>query len=792
MKTPVSKRSSQEEGGAKGISRMEEEYERVAKKAKEAYERNRTTPPTPVDINLIPRRETVVAAEKDRVHIPSDPKHKRILQVFRGGPFRSSTKTVEELEHVAIRQLICPTRNEGKVLICRVLTTSLIGNGITFHVEDPEGFSLPVTIQHPTPRPSYGISATILQDLYPPGTTLAIKEPDVRFGLSGAYALRVEVPVDVVLVNGRSSTIARIKWSTGSAGPDELSWEEHKAAGNMAMGRREYMAQLIAIRHYTLALGDPEVTADPYKALLIGLNRAQAYLDIQQFGSAYRECHYARTLVEDGGKTGTPIEITQDQKKKLYWRMMKAAYGLRLCDEAQAILTSKCSGLAISELPDYVLKIVTQKTGALHGRYDWTKLWEETRLTPSPNLDVADYTGPIEVRIIPGRGRGLVLTQNVQTGQVLLASKAVITGHLSEAPNTALVGLDFGSNISTDTTQVLALDKAIHRLLDDPSFMQCLNGLHTGRRDDPASVQNEFPIAISEEQRLADILQDRLPEIDINKIAGVLDANSFGVSPLSRRASDTGMAETATMLFGLPSLANHSCLPNVMVVHWGDMIVYRALYDIPSDTELLVSYFSGEEAYIERSTLAERWGFTCSCPLCVTDRKDDYVVREMLLGQEYPKALDHPDPRVALKEMMQLEKKVASTYQKGREGMRPELRPIWRRIADFWWKIDGRHSIPAERLSLECVGTIFSTGEQRAAHGRTIERLPDNASDGKIISMLNIAHAYFRFTSNPVEGTAWARTAYWAHEMILGGGLAIFLERFQDHLPHGYPIAWET
>ncbi|KAK8866068.1 hypothetical protein IAR55_001219 [Kwoniella newhampshirensis] len=777
---------------------LEREVERVTNRAREAYERNASAVSTLVNTAQIPSSQTVLAAAEGKVKIETDLGGKRILQVFRGGPSCSSARTIKELQRVNIRDLNCPARNEGKILVCRVLTETMIGNGITFHVEDPEELALPLTMPSPTPHPSYGVPATVLQNLFPQGTIIALKEPDVRFALNGSYALRADVPTDVCFINGRSSMVSAIQWCTEATGQVEPSWEEHKLAGNIAMGRKELMTQMIAVRHYTLGMGDPKVVSDPYKSFQLLCNRAQAYLNMRQFGSAYRDCHRAQSLFDATANTTPSIEITPDQRKKLYWRMMKAAYGLRLYDHAQKILTTKCSGLSIPDLPNYVLKIVTQKTGASLGRYDWSLMWKDMHSTTAPHFEVSDYTGPIEVQLLPGRGRGLIITQDVHAGQVLLASKALITGFLSEAPNTALSGLDFERNITTKTTQVLALDKSIHALIDDPSVITIWNSLHSGREDDPESAKTDFP-RITEEKRLADILYDRPPQIDVAKISGTLDTNAFGVSSLSRKASEQpgnnfhGEAEHATMLFGLPSLANHSCLPNVTVSHWGDVVVYRALHDLSSGSELLVSYFSPEGSFMARCGLAKEWGFTCTCALCVADESDDYVYREILMERDYSRLMEQSDslgPREFLRKWMELEKEVAATYAKGRKGMQPDLRPIWRAIAALWWKIDGRRSIPAERFSLECIGTIFSTPQQRATHGRTIEKLPIISGDGKIESILYIARAQFVFMGNPVEGNAWARTAFWAHETMFGGGLAIFLERFEGKLPHRYEVDW--
>lgn len=92
--------------------------------------------------------------------------------------------------------------------------------------------------------------------------------------------------------------------------------------------------------------------------------------------------------------------------------------------------------------------------------------------------------------------------------------------------------------------------------------------------------------------------------IDVEWLEGILTGNKFGVKVLSEVACDSGIGGcgdaggdsegegasgtdgksegrddgkgqddegTTTMLFGLPSLINHSCLPNISIDYWGDV-----------------------------------------------------------------------------------------------------------------------------------------------------------------------------------------------------------------------------
>jgi SET domain-containing protein len=77
----------------------------------------------------------------------------------------------------------------------------------------------------------------------------------------------------------------------------------------------------------------------------------------------------------------------------------------------------------------------------------------------------------------------------------------------------------------------------------------------------------------------------------------------------------------STGMWILASYINHSCNPNSVRCFIGDMIIIRAARDLPTGTELMISYVPPTEA--EPGAIHERlrrsWGFDCDCVICADD-----------------------------------------------------------------------------------------------------------------------------------------------------------------------------
>ncbi|WVQ81561.1 hypothetical protein IAT38_003685 [Cryptococcus sp. DSM 104549] len=773
-------------------------------KSRMAYMRNKNTTPISLEAEILPDRDDAFTWDKENHLAPSTwkIKNKRVVHVAWGGPFACSSKRLQELEQVSSFSLLrCPSRNRGKAILCRVITGTKIGDGLLLHIEDAAGFALPLYITFPTPTPMSGLPSRILKRLYPIGTIMVIREPHVKFGSGGGYVMRVDVPVDIEELHPSSAMAFWIRWTTPPVVEHtDKTWVTTKDAGNLALKNSNH---LIAVKHYSAALTHTEVQTDASKQVLLLLNRAQAYLDQRTFGWAYRDCTTTQRIIKRAQSSATDV-----QRAKLLWRMTNAAYGLRLYDRTEA-LVAECEVIpaVAAQAPQMRGKLRARRAEMQHGRYDWKAMFDEVHKSAAPNLDVADFMGPIAVDEIPGKGRGLVTTRPVRAGELLLVEKATLATFPCDAPDTIISCVDDKVRYPLHQPFVLAIERAVHRALDDPTIGLVLDGL---TYEGHPTAKRLPELNMTDEERLR-ALDDPPPEIDPDRLHKILHANSLGNDPISHRpggesttSPHVGGGEAPVMLFGMASIANHSCSSNVTIAHWGDVVTFRALHDLPKGEELLIGYFDDYVPYQDRLARSRSWGFTCDCTLCRWDRRDSLLRASILSDESYAELvaeserlqMEDFDPGARGKNDMRTEevvrrlrdvvRSVEATYCWERGGLKPELGVIWKRMAThLFFNEEPEPYIEALRNSLECHGAVFSTKAQRAAHGRVLESIYDGG-DGMIKNMLFIAITYFKRTANRKEAMAWTRTACWAHQLLYGGGqdgVALFKERYQGLYP---------
>ncbi|WWD17729.1 hypothetical protein CI109_102170 [Kwoniella shandongensis] len=786
-----------EEGGC-----IPEEMWQVFANAHHAHKKNAYMPPQKIFEVCLPKRQDVMEWANNTANPythPSSPPSKN-KHYFLDGPTYSCTKDVGELEPLLLRQLSIPKKHEGKVIFVRVLTKTMVDSGTTFHVEDSEGFALPLTIPFPTPT-FYSDSREVLQGLYPAGTILAIKEPYLKFGLDGYYALRVEVPSDIVSIHHLSEEAKKIKWKFPSNGAVEMSWVDNRASGDEMSQEGNY---LIARRHYTSALADPTLAKDSIECFSVLLSLVDCNLQLRCYGAAYRNCVIAQALLD--AKHPWSSDVAEHDKANLRLWKAEAAYELQLFKHANSLI-DLCEDTIVYR--DTVKRLrrslVTRHEEASDGHYDLHAHRLAVLDDPTPRSDVADFVGPIKVTYNPKRGRGIVTTEDVVVGDLIMVSKAIAEGYPAAANGVSVHGFQFDNTFHIRAGAAHLICQAIHRLVDDPSMSKAWSGLLSSGEQAGSTIDRPSPV-VTEEQRLKDIWHPA--RIDVNeKIFPAYDVNAFtGNIQSSAPLTDSDMdntskaAEFPLFLFGLPSLINHSCLPNVSQVFLGEVAYIRPVVDLPEGTELTISYVFIEKSYYERMEQLDDWAIGCSCQLCVLDRKDDHFERQELMektharlektskalvktGYESPAA--KKESRQTLVALYKLEDEVEKTYAKGRpRSTKIELGTVWKTIAILAAHVDLEESIKAEVASLECYGLVPATQAQRNTHGRSIQAFTYAPPGGGavIVSLLKISKMYYEL-NNTDEGRAWARTAFWAHEILVGGGMPRFAQRYAGYLP---------
>lgn len=114
------------------------------------------------------------------------------------------------------------------------------------------------------------------------------------------------------------------------------------------------------------------------------------------------------------------IECNPNNEKFKYRKARCIGY-LGNDEEAIQQLTNLATTPDIAEALEVFQERVRQK----QGQYNYHKLllkYKEVR--DKYNMEIAEYTGPIEAKVVEGRGRGLFATQDIAAGTLVMVEKA--------------------------------------------------------------------------------------------------------------------------------------------------------------------------------------------------------------------------------------------------------------------------------------------------------------------------------------------------------------------------------
>lgn len=713
--------------------------------------------------------------------------------VFDGSQSFFSQSELSNLRRVACCDFeIVPKRYKGGYLLCRVITSPLLYVGITVLVEDPKGAVTPMSVSHLTS--DLNMATEEVAALLPIGTILGVKEPllsidhQARAGPCTGKAdvgLRVDSPTDLVILDAGSAVLKDVAWETtiDSRSAPDLPWRMED------ISKRENTASLIERRY------DAGRTGAAFRALL----RAE------QAGQQTDATLKARILYNLGA-----------------WKAAKDLFSSLPGQDDQTQDDDKAGDFSVpaSELtPSQSARRCTLR-----------QLQSEQGLTQHDvrsiyfaaskvfRFDSSDFIGPVTVQDIPGAGRGLVTTRDVEPGELLLCCRAVGSAYPEDpqSKGSPLLRLNLSNGVVSATSQVRAQTNLIHAITDRPELARSILGLTAGPAVPPSKyVQRPFPMVT-----LPILAADKAlslagpPPIDAAYVDGVLRFNAFGPAQSPTRSGagsmDAGELGKSTMPHPLPAILNHACLPNVASIFFSDMVTTRPLARLPKGTEIVHQYVRGEEPYGIRAAQLSKHGFQCACMLCEMDRADGqeaYTARARIIqgearavfersrvlmkrvdaskiGGERPfiegegmQDLDaHQDVLNALE---QLQQRVDGTYAAQRGTLRPDLFAIMEVRVKHLALISTGSAVEAVTEAIRCVGGKVVHDKLDERQG-VLHELPRLHIDGAIALLLLVAVLYANQASklHQHQAQAWTQAAFWAHQCMIGGGMDVFLDRW--------------
>lgn len=203
---------------------------------------------------------------------------------------------------------------------------------------------------------------------------------------------------------------------------------------------------------------------------VIKRNRSLAFLRTKQYDAALTD-------------TGFPT-FSEEPSEKAFFRAAEALYHLARYDECRQVLEQVCKIFPANKEARAALTRAQRRCGeGSTGQFDFKLLQAEAKKHQPPHLDHATYVGPLEVRKVQGKGRGLFVTKPVQAGHLLLCEQAFSHAHVDEEGESN-ADIKLLMNVETNKGfmggQADLLRMITQKLFKNPSLTSAFTGLYHG------------------------------------------------------------------------------------------------------------------------------------------------------------------------------------------------------------------------------------------------------------------------------------------------------------------------
>lgn len=184
-------------------------------------------------------------------------------------------------------------------------------------------------------------------------------------------------------------------------------------------------------------------------------------------------------------------------------------------------------------------------------------------------LDYVSFVENTEIGPTGKRGRGLFSTKYLGPGDVVLIEKTFYVAHEDFRQMPGVIDYDI---------EVKVVNGIVEKLRWNPQQAAKYLDLFDG-----GTFENKDAKTV-----------DGMVVVDIFQVQAIAVLNSFCCpnvksSDLKERDGEDGTEAAGVWLHA--ARTNHSCLPNAVPAFIGDMMIIRAIREIPAGEEILMSYF---------------------------------------------------------------------------------------------------------------------------------------------------------------------------------------------------------
>lgn len=273
----------------------------------------------------------------------------------------------------------------------------------------------------------------------------------------------------------------------------------------------------------------------------------------------------------------------------------------------------------------------------------------------------------------------------------------------------------------------------MQKLYRNPSLTSAVKGLHCGSY---SPVQGTFDII------------DGMPVIDSFLLTRILLLNSFGCKFPEKAGAlkrPVGIDRLGNLfpslgLWTFASHMNHSCLSNAFRSFNGDMMIVRAIADIPVDAEITIQYLNPFNPQHQQKYIIN-WAFVCDCAMCEDDdhTSDIVIAKRKRLGESLQQLLRLLSRRGGssgtasiaslIRKSSDLLAEMEETYIKPAEGV-PRL-TLWVGYRDFACALtltgaglssNSQKAIEIGLKALRCLGFVIEGGSLGSNQGLVVKK----------------------------------------------------------------------
>ncbi|KAK1376460.1 SET domain-containing protein [Heracleum sosnowskyi] len=239
--------------------------------------------------------------------------------------------------------------------------------------------------------------------------------------------------------------------------------------------------------------------------------------------------------------------------------------------------------------------------------------------------ELAEYIGPVEIKKSEISGRGLFATKNLDSGSLLLVTKAVAVER----------GILPQSDID-NSGQLVMWKNLVDKVVD--SAGKCNRTYHiicklsNGEEEESLEVPGIDMFRPDADESL---FSDE--KVDKGRLLSILDVNSLTEDMISTKVLGKSSNDYYGVgLWVLSSFINHSCYPNAKRFHIGDYVIVHISRDVKAGEELTFGYFDVFSPLCNRKKMASSWGFDCNCKRCKFEEGlcSKQEMKEMEIGIE--------------------------------------------------------------------------------------------------------------------------------------------------------------